>query len=73
LSQALESDLSRIRQGLPPGKSGWLTAGISTTGVEVRVTTQRPWWRFDAGVTGYAGRLWGGQGWQAGARATLAW
>lgn len=70
LSPSLRASIDRAAAEIPAGKRGYVAAGASLTGVEVAVATRGP---FGVMVGGYAKRLWGGKGYDAGARATLAW
>lgn len=70
LSATLEAELQKIRQAVPAGKTGYVTAGASLTGVEVGIGYRPRAW---LDVSGYAQRQWGGSGWEAGARVNLSW
>lgn len=66
VSPDLEAALTKAVSTVPFDKKGAVTANVSNAGVEISGS-----WRVRQNLTatGYAGRLWGGRGWQAGARA----
>lgn len=66
VSPDLETALQRAASTVPVDKRAAVTGAVSNQGIEISGS-----WRIRQNLTatGYAGRLWGGRGWQAGARA----
>lgn len=65
LDRRMQEALGKI----PSTGRGFVTAAVSRDGAEAEVGTH---WRA-VRVSGYTGRLWGGRGWTAGARASVSW
>lgn len=70
ISDALRKHFDETLAAIPTGKRGSLSVGVTTQGVEAGIG-----WKVapPVTVTGWAARMWGGEGWTAGARAAVAW
>lgn len=69
-SDGLDAALKKAVDAIPTGKTRQVTLGASFTGAEVSASWKTPWtWV----LSGYAEKLWGAGGYQAGVRAQAAW
>lgn len=69
MSDALRASIDSAVRAIPTGKRGHVTAAVTLDGVQVDAGVKPKDWLT---VGGYAGKLWG-QGWNAGAKATVTW
>lgn len=71
ISDSLQKHLNEVLTQIPTGKTGTVTVGIATTGAVVSASARKTWRGLDLTGTGYAGKVWGSKGWEAGARAGI--
>lgn len=70
MPNAMRAAIDDAVRAVPTGKRGQATAGITTRGVQFDAGYQVKDW---LSVGGSAAKLWGGGGWDAGAKATVSW
>lgn len=69
LSGDLRAAIDDAVKAIPAGKRGHVTAAATLEGLQVDAGVKPKGWLT---VGGYAGKRWG-QGWSAGAKATVTW
>lgn len=72
ISDSLAKHLDEVLAKIPSGKHVLITGSVTTTGVVGSIGATKSVGRWDLTGTGYAGKVWGGSGWEAGVRATIA-
>jgi len=72
ISAALKQHLDDVLSQIPTGKTVLVSGGLTTTGVMGSVGVKRTIKAFDLTASGYAAKQWGAPGWEAGARASVA-
>lgn len=70
ISDALQRHLEDVLTQIPSGQRGVASVAVSTDGVEAILGTRL---NANTTLTGYAGKVWGGSGWTAGAKAAVHW
>jgi hypothetical protein len=72
ISDSLKAHLDDVLSQIPSGKSVLVSGGLTTTGAVASVAVKKTVGKFDVMGEGYAGKAWGGSGWEAGARGSIA-
>lgn len=72
ISDALKQHLDDVLSQIPTGKAVLVSGGLTTTGLVGSIGVKKTIKAFDVTASGYAAKQWGGSGWEAGARASVA-
>lgn len=72
ISDSLKAHLDDVLSQIPSGKSVLVSGGLTTTGAVASVAVKKTVGKFDITGEGYGGKVWGGSGWEAGARGSIA-
>lgn len=71
ISDSLQQHLDDVLARIPSGKRARIDLGVSNTGAEVSVGAKTTFKGAEIVGQGYAGKVWGGKGYDAGARASI--
>jgi hypothetical protein len=72
ISDSLKKHLDEVLTQIPSGKTGQVTLAVSNTGAVASIGIKRALGKVDWTGSGYAGKVWGASGWEAGVRSTFA-
>ena len=70
ISDSLRRHFDEEAAAIPAGKRGQANLGLTTEGIGAGLSTRLG---ARATVSGWAGKLWKGEGWSAGARVSTSW
>lgn len=71
ISDSLEKHLDEVLTQIPTGRTVVVSGGVTTTGAVGSIGARKRWRGLDLTGSGYAGKVWGAPGWEAGLRAGL--
>ena len=72
ISDSLQRHMDDVLSQIPSGKHLIVTGAVTTTGAMAGVGVTKSFNRWDLTGSGYAGKVWGGSGWEAGVRASIS-
>lgn len=71
ISDSLQRHLDEVLSRIPTGRTAIVSAGVTTTGVVASIGAKKSFRGAELQGSGYAGKVWNGSGWEAGARASV--
>ena len=72
ISDSLQRHMDDVLSQIPSGKTLIVTGAVTTTGAMAGIGVKKSFNRWDLTGSGYAGKVWGGSGWEAGVRASIS-